>query len=92
MKIVWSDLAKEYYIKIIQQLFEKWNITIVERFDNEIVEQVTNISKFNHICPKSKISNLHKCFVNKNISLIYRIENDTIEIVTLLFNQSDHLY
>lgn len=92
MKIIWSDLAQEYYLKILEELFEKWNITIVNRFENEIITLISKISEFNHICPKSKISSLHKCLVNKNISLIYRIENNTIEIVTLLFNQSDHLY
>jgi hypothetical protein len=40
MKIVWSALAKDYYIFIIEQLFEKWNIDIVELFENETVELI----------------------------------------------------
>ncbi len=35
MKIIWSDLAKEYYLFIIDQLFEKWTIEIVEKFEIE---------------------------------------------------------
>lgn len=92
MKIIWSTLAKDYYIYIIEQLFEKWNIKIVEKFENEINSLVKNISKNNQICPQSRITNYHKCIVNKHISLIYRIENERIEIITLLFNKSDHLY
>ena len=92
MNVIWSSLAKEYYINIIEQLFEKWNVVIVEDFDSDLNKLIKNISNFNHICPKSKIINLHKCIVNKNISLIYRIQNESIEIVTLLFNKSNHLY
>jgi hypothetical protein len=92
MKIVWSELAKEYYLYIIEQLFEKWNILVVEKFEEETIDLIQNIALYNHICPKSKIKNYHKCIINKHISLIYRIENQTLEIITLLFNQSDHLY
>ncbi len=90
MNVIWSSLAKEYYINIIEQLFEKWNVVIVEDFDSDLNKLIKNISNFNHICPKSNVINLHKCIVNKNISLIYRIQNESIEIVTLLFNKSNH--
>ena len=74
MKVVWSALAKEYYIFNIEQLFEKWNIDIVELFEKETNELIDRLKNHNHICPKSKITNLHKCVVNQNISLIYRVE------------------
>lgn len=92
MEIIWSNLAKNYYITIIEQLAEKWSFTIVEKFEIETLELISKIASFNHICPSSKIINLHKCVINKHISLIYRINNEKLEIVTLLFNQSDHLY
>jgi plasmid stabilization system protein ParE len=69
MTIVWSALAKKYYILIIDQLFEKWNIDIVEKFERETIELIDRIENHNHMCPKSKIVNLHKCVINKNISL-----------------------
>lgn len=92
MTIVWSALAKKYYILIIDQLFEKWNIDIVEEFEEGTIKLIDRIEKHNHICPKSKIVNLHKCVINKNISLIYRVQNETIEIITFVFNESEHLY
>jgi plasmid stabilization system protein ParE len=92
MKVVWSALAKEYYIFIIEQLFEKWNIDIVQLFEKETIELIDRVENHNHICPKSKITNLHKCVINQHISLIYRVENETIEIITFVFNQSEHLY
>lgn len=92
MKVIWSALAKEYYIFIIEQLFEKWNIDIAELFEKETIELIDRVVNHNHICPKSKIANLHKCVINRHISLIYRVENETIEIITFVFNQSKHLY
>jgi plasmid stabilization system protein ParE len=92
MTIFWSDLAKECYVYIIEQLFEKWNIAVVEVFENETISLIDRIENHNHICPKSKIKNLHKCVINEHISLIYRIENDTLEIITFIFNQSEHFY
>ena len=92
MTVIWSALAKEYYVFIIEQLFEKWNIDVVELFENETIELIHRIEIHNHICPKSKIVNLHKCVINEHISLIYRMKNETIEIITFVFNQSEHLY
>ena len=92
MKVIWSALAKEYYIFIIEQLFEKWNIEIVELFENETIELIHRIKNHNAICPKSKIMNLHKCVINEHISLIYRIQEGKIEIITFVFNESEHLY
>jgi plasmid stabilization system protein ParE len=92
MKVIWSDLAKDFYILIIEQLFEKWNIEIVELFEQEAISLIGKIENHNHICPKSKIKNLHKCVVNKHISLVYRIQNKTIEIITFVYNQSNHNY
>jgi hypothetical protein len=60
MKVVWSALAKEYYIFIIEQLFEKWNINIVELFEKETLELIDRVENHNHICPKSKITNLYQ--------------------------------
>lgn len=92
MNIIWSDLAKEYYLFILDQLFEKWTIEIVEKFEIETFSLIDNIENQNHICPKSRIINLHKCVVNHHISLIYRINNNQLEIVTFIFNESNHLY
>ncbi len=43
MEVVWSALAKEYYIFIIEQLFEKWNIDIVELFEKETIELIDRV-------------------------------------------------
>lgn len=54
MKIVWSALAKEYYVFIIEQLFEKWKIDIVELFEKETIELIHRIEIHNHNLSKIK--------------------------------------
>jgi plasmid stabilization system protein ParE len=93
MQITWSIAAKNSYLNIIEQLFDTWNLTIIERFENQVNLLLHNLSFHNHICPKSIFKDLHKCVVNKHISLIYRLKNEnSIEIVMLIFNKSDHVF
>lgn len=40
MTIIWSALAKENYLLIIEQLFKSWNITFVELFETETLELI----------------------------------------------------
>ncbi len=93
MQITWSFVAKDSYLSIIEQLFDRWNLNILKQFENQVNLLIHNISFHNHICPKSMFKDLYKCVVNKHVSLIYRLKNEVdIEIVTLIFNQSDHIF
>jgi plasmid stabilization system protein ParE len=93
VEIVWSLNAENSYLTIIEHVFDKWGIIIVEKLEFQVNQLLENITKYNHICPKSIFLDLHKCIVNKHISLIYRISNkNKIEIVILIFNQSEHPY
>ena len=76
MKIIWSVASEKSYLIIIEQLFEKWGIEFVEKFEFQVNQLLENITNHNHICPKSSILDLHKCVVNKHISLIYRISKN----------------
>ena len=93
MEIVWSANSEKSYLYIIEQVFYKWGIKTVEKLEIQVNELLENITKHNHICPKSSYLDLHKCVINKHISLIYRIINkEKIEIVLLIFNQSEHIF
>jgi len=92
MKIIWSQHAQLSYLEILEEVYEKWNFETVSRFETEITELIERILNYNHICPKSKIVHLHRCVVNRHISLIYRKVDNIIEIITLVFNQSNHSF
>ena len=76
MQITWSVVAKDSYLTIIEQLFDSWNLKIVNQFESQVNQLLQNISFHNHICPKSIFKDLHKCVVNKHFSLIYRLKNE----------------
>jgi hypothetical protein len=93
VEIIWSIASEKSYLIIIEQLFEKWGIEFVEKFESQVNRLLDNIANHNHICPKSSILDLHKCVVNKHISLIYRIsKKGNLEIVLLIFNKSEHIF
>ena len=81
MEIIWSRTANNTYLDIIEQTFERWNIETVELFETQTNQLIRKIQRYNHICPKSKIEDVHKCTINKLTSLVYRIKDkNTIEI------------
>lgn len=93
MKVFWTPTAYQSYEAVVDQLILNWNVDIVVQFEESVRILIDHIQNHNHICPKSKIDNLHKCVISKHNSLIYRIKNnDTIEIILIIFNQSEHIF
>lgn len=93
MEIIWSEKAQKSYLTVIDQVFEKWGIQVVEKLESQINNLIDRIVNYNHICPKSNLIDLHRCVVNKHISLIYRVSKiNQIEIILLIFNQSKHVF
>jgi len=92
MIIIWSEQAKKSYEKAINNLLERWNIDIVLRFENRTNGILENLKKNKYFCPKSPQTQLRKCVIHKNISLVYRIEESNIELITFIDNRSEHQY
>ena len=92
MSIIWSEQAKISYEKIIDNLIEKWNTNIAFNFENLTNEILDKLKTSKKLCPSSKQSQLRKCVIHKNISLIYRIEKSNIELITFIDNRSEHQY
>jgi mRNA-degrading endonuclease RelE of RelBE toxin-antitoxin system len=93
MNIIWSNEAKEIYLEIIDDLLIRWPDNIAYDFVDR-VDELLNLLKTNkHLCPASgRHKKIHKCVVHSNISLIYKINNNTIEIITLIHNKTNHIY
>jgi len=92
MKIIWSEQAKKSYEKTIDNLLERWTIDIVLKFENLTNSTLDNLKKNKFFCSKSQQTQLRKCVIHKNISLIYRIEKSNIELITFIDNRSEHQY
>lgn len=92
MKIIWSDNAKINFWKVVDYLYENWTEKEVLNFENKIDVLTKRIAGNTSLCPLSKISNLRKCPIDKNNSLIYLYENQLIYIVTIVDNRSMHQF
>jgi len=92
MNIIWSEQAKISYIKSIDDLFERWTIDIVFKFESLTNNTLDNLKKNKHFCPESQQTKFRKCIIHKNISLIYRVEESNIELITFIDNRSEHQY
>ncbi len=68
MKIIWSALAKDYYLMIIEQLYEKWNLSIVEKFEKE-----TTNDENEHVCHEKMILDVLQVELFTEVMLDYCI-------------------
>ena len=63
MNVIWSQDAEDTFVQIFENLVFKWNIDIALQFEIETNQLINNVGLYNHICPKSKIKNYHKCIL-----------------------------
>lgn len=90
MKIIWSATAKRNFRRVVDYLYEEWSEKEVLNFKENVRALIEKISNHHALCPQSKFSNLRKCLIDKNNSLIYWFDSHSIFIVTLTDNRSSH--
>ncbi|KQT17048.1 hypothetical protein ASG31_11865 [Chryseobacterium sp. Leaf404] len=88
MDVVWSDEA----LQVLDYLLEKWTIKEIENFEIRFDKLILRLQIHKEICPKSKLLNYRKCFIDKNNSLIYQDVNNMIFLVAIIDNKSSHSY
>ena len=92
LQIIWSPIAEETYLNILNYLITEWSLNSAKKFDNKVQKLIEILQTNQKLCPKSKTTNLRKCTVTPQASLIYRITNEYLEIVTFIDNRSRHDY
>ncbi len=92
-QIIWSPLAKESYLNTLSQILGRWSIKEAEDFEAKVDSLVEKLKTQKYLCPaSSKQSNLRRCVIAPQTSLVYQIKNDVIELVAFFDNRSDHQY
>ena len=89
-KIVWSPRSEKQYNFILNQIELEWTSTEAEAFNNKVLHYIEIISIHHKLFPISNKTNLRKCVITKQTSMIYKINKSTIEIVDFIFNKSEH--
>lgn len=92
MHIIWSEQAKNSYEKIIDFILEQWNSDIALNFESKTNTLLDKLKQNKNLCPESKQTQLRKCVIHKNASLIYKISKPNIELITFIDNRSEHMY
>lgn len=91
--IVWTDLAKESYLKTLDFIYEQWSLDVSIQWDSKVTSVLNKISKHKSLCPPSKkYKGLRRCAITEYTSLLYRIKDDKVELITFFDNRSDHLF
>lgn len=49
-EVIWSPLAEESYLKILEFIIERWNKKTALKFDNSVEELISKIASFRQIC------------------------------------------
>ena len=90
-QIIWSPIAEETYLKILQDIRVKWSIKEAIAFDNKVEDLISKLKSFKDLCPPSgKHSNYRRCVISKQISVVYTVRKNIIELVTFYDNRSEH--
>jgi len=90
MEIIWSNQAKVSYEKIIDFILTQWSVEVALTFESLTNNLMDNLKLNEKLCPVSKKSQLRKCIIHKNVSLIYKIVRPNIELVAFIDNRSEH--
>lgn len=92
-QISWSPLAEESYLKTLAQILEKWTIKEAEEFEEKVDSLIEKLKTQKYLCPTSgKQTDLRRCVIVPQTSLVYQIKNEVIELVAFFDNRSDHRY
>jgi plasmid stabilization system protein ParE len=87
MDIIWSDRAKKSYLKIRQDICERFTEKEEAKFVEQVFETINSIQEFPKAFPKSerkKLKSTRKAVIHPHSSLFYRIENKS-RVRLLLF-------
>lgn len=86
MKISWTQQAKISYINIIEYLQKEWTNKEIVKFVDRTENTLNIISKNPALFVRSQKKDIHKGFINKQISLYYKIHKDEIILLTFWNN------
>ncbi len=89
--IVWSELAEDSYVQILNYLLDNGYRNAAIKFDDATEKLINRLRNFSELCPpSSKISHLRKCVINEKTSMVYRVTDRVIEIIAFIDNRSQH--
>lgn len=90
LEVKFTPEAEETFDLMILQIKNKWGESVVVNLENKILNSLSLISKnpFIHSVVFEQ-SEIRKCVLHKNCSMLYRVNNDIIEVICFWDNRQD---
>ena len=83
--IIWSTLAENTFAEEIEFIFEKWNQTEVDKFDDLVRENLNRISKNPLIGNQKNKYSVYAVVISKQTTLYYSFSEKEKAINLILF-------
>lgn len=89
--VKWTTEAKFTLNENLDYLSKEWDVLTINNFLDRIDEVVSSIEHNPHLYPVYRESDeVHKCVVNKHITLFYRVVNSArIDLITFWNTHQD---
>lgn len=93
LEVKFTPEAEETFDLLMLQLKNKWGEGFVVDLENKILNSLSLISKnpFIHSIVIGQ-SEIRKCVLHKNCSMLYRVANDAIEIICFWDNRQEPIF
>ena len=92
-EIRFTPEAEENYKALIDQLLQRWGERFVGKFETKVLKCLNNISitPFMYAIIEEN-TEIRKCFLHKNCSMLYKIFDDGVLILCFWDNRQDPVF
>ena len=82
-KIDWAGAAKDDYLDLLEQTYER-SVDAALELDDKLEALLDNLQRFKHFCPPTgKFPRFRRCVVTKFISLVYETGKHSVLIISV---------
>lgn len=89
-EIKFTPEAEETYDAVVEQLRQRWGDRFVKKFEVKVSKCLDTITKAPFLYPiAEENTEIRKCLLHKNCSMLYKIYDDAILIICFWDNRQD---
>ena len=86
--LIWSDRARNEYLKLQEYLFSEWGEEIAQRVTDEIDKTIIRIQKSpEHFPVFLKRKKVRRCVASPQTSIYFKINKNDVEIYAVFDNR-----
>ena len=90
LTVKWSFRAERSYGEQLEYLFNKWGNASAINFMDHTEKVLEHISETPRMYPyHDRKENVHRCVLNRQVSLYYKVGQDTVTLVVFWPNRRD---